>query len=141
MSMTEKKARFRFKESGLKLTPQRAAIFSILEGNSSHPSAEDIHRELRRDYPNTSLATVYNTLESLKELDLIKEVTIDSERRHFDPDASSHHHVICVRCRRIEDVYEELPRVTRLPLSVRDEFRLLSYNVEFRALCKDCVQE
>jgi Fur family peroxide stress response transcriptional regulator len=138
MSLTEQKARYRFKEAGLKMTPQRMAVFRVMEGNSSHPSADDIYREVKKDYPNTSMATIYNTLELLKELGLIRELTIEPDRRHFDPDASAHHHIICTRCRRIEDIFEELPEVTRLPASVKAGFSLEGYNVEFYGVCKAC---
>lgn len=138
MSLTEKKALYRFKEAGLKLTPQRMAIFKVLEDNTSHPSADDIYREIKRDFPNTSMATIYNTLESLKELGLIRELTIEADRRHFDPDASPHHHIICIRCRRIEDIFEELPEMTDLPASVKKRFKLVGYNVEFFGVCENC---
>ncbi len=138
MALTEQKALYRFKEAGLKITPQRLAIFGILEDNNSHPTAEDIFREIRRSYPNISMATVYNTLESLNELGLIRELTIESDRKHFDSDPSLHHHVICTRCRRIDDVLEELPQKAQLPASVRGRYRLLGYNVEFYGVCKEC---
>ncbi len=141
MSLTEQKAQYRFKEAGLKMTPQRIAVFRVMEGNSSHPSADDIYREIKKDYPNTSMATIYNTLESLKELGLIRELTIEPDRRHFDPDASPHHHIICTRCRRIEDIFEELPEVTRLPASVEAGFNLQGYNVEFYGVCKACSKK
>ncbi len=141
MPLTEQKALYRFKEAGLKITPQRMAIFRILEGNTAHPSADDIHREIVKSFPNTSLATVYNTLASLQELGLIRELTIEADRRHFDPDATPHHHIICSRCRRIEDISEELPQMTGLPGSVKKRYRLTGYSVEFHGVCKDCERK
>lgn len=138
MALTEQKALYRFKEAGFKLTPQRMAIFRILEGNTSHPSADDIYRQIKKAFPSTSMATVYNTLESLKELGLIRELTIDAHRRHFDPDISSHHHIICTRCHRIEDIFEELPKMTGLPASVKEKFNLVGYSVEFFGVCEKC---
>ncbi|MBI5598388.1 MAG: transcriptional repressor, partial [Deltaproteobacteria bacterium] len=51
----------RYREKGLKLTPQRLAILEYLEGNTSHPTAEDIYRAIKRKHPTVSFATVYNT--------------------------------------------------------------------------------
>jgi Fur family peroxide stress response transcriptional regulator len=139
--LTEQKAQYRFKEAGLKITPQRMAVFRVLEGKTTHPTADDIYQEIKKIYPNTSMATVYNTLDSLVELGLVRELTIEPDRRHFDPDASPHHHVICVRCNRIDDIFEELPQMTRLPDSVSGKYSLLGYNVEFYGVCKGCQRK
>lgn len=56
----------RLKRFGLRATPQRLAILAFLEGNTSHPSAEEIFRELKPRLPSLSLATVYGTLEVLR---------------------------------------------------------------------------
>ena len=56
----------KYRNVGLKLTPQRLAILNYLEGNKEHPSAEDVYKAVSRKFPTMSLATVYNTLESLK---------------------------------------------------------------------------
>jgi Fur family peroxide stress response transcriptional regulator len=51
---------------GFKMTPQRIAILDFLEGNTGHPSAEDIYKEIKKKHPTVSFATIYNTLETLK---------------------------------------------------------------------------
>ena len=86
----------KFINKGLKLTPQRAAIFEYLDGNKSHPSAEDIYLEIKKRYPMISFATVYKTLEALKSRGDILELSVDPERRRYDPDTGPHHHLICI---------------------------------------------
>ena len=75
----------KYKELGMKLTPQRLSILSYLDGNREHPTAEDIYRKVSRKFPTMSLATVYNTLETLKRQGMLTEITIDPDKRHFDP--------------------------------------------------------
>ena len=70
----------------MKLTPQRLAILRFLEKNREHPSAADIYKAVSREFPTMSLATVYNTLKVLKRTGNISELSIDSDKKRFDPD-------------------------------------------------------
>jgi len=129
----------KYKELGLKLTPQRLAILAYLEGNTSHPSAEDVYRAVLRNYPTMSFATVYNTLEALRQRGEVQELTIDPEKKRFDPNTHPHHHLICVKCRKVVDVQQdyELP----LPKSVRESFQIVGTHIEFYGLCMKCQEK
>src|SRR3972149_8187127 len=85
-----KKLIAKYKERGLKLTPQRLAIFKFLEGNTSHPTAEDIYKHIKAIHPTVSFATVYNTLQALKGKSEILEITIDPQKKHYDPRSEEH---------------------------------------------------
>jgi Fur family peroxide stress response transcriptional regulator len=126
----------KYKELGLKLTPQRLSILSYLEGNREHPSAEEIYRKVSRKFPTMSLATVYNTLEKLKRQGRLTEITIDPDKRHFDPNLEKHHHLICSKCKRIADIQVEFD------LALTEEaiqgFEITGSHVEFYGTCPDC---
>ena len=126
----------RYKSIGFKLTPQRLAILHYLEGNTSHPSAEDIYRELSRNFPTMSLATVYNTLDSLKEKGRIQELSIDPEKKRFDPNTKPHNHLICVSCRKVADI-EKTFDLGEVGNSVTD-FEILGHHIEFYGICAEC---
>lgn len=119
-----------------RLTPQRLAIREFLEGNFSHPSAEEIHEALRGQFPTLSLATVYNTLEALRERGEVVEVVGDSSKKRFDPDVLRHHHLICVRCQKILDIPEKWKPV----LSEHEKmgFQIIRSQVDFHGLCPEC---
>jgi len=125
-----------YKDIGIKLTPQRLAILACLEGNTTHPSADDIYKEVRKQYPTMSFATVYNTLEALKEHGQVSELSVDSRRRRYDPDTKPHHHMMCVVCGAIKDVHESFRLV--LPEKERKQFRILDSRVEFYGICPHC---
>lgn len=129
----------RLKERGLKLTPQRLAIFDYLNGNTDHPSAEDIYEAVSRKFPTMSFATVYNTLETLRKRGEILELNIESGRKRFDPNPHPHHHLICIRCKRIVDVHSEF----QLALSSKDraDFEIVGNHVEFYGLCGQCKKK
>ncbi len=120
----------------LKRTPQRLAILEYLEGNTSHPSAEDIFRAVSKKYQSMSFATVYNTLHALTQAGVLRELTIDPERRRYDPDTSGHHHLICVACGRIADVPGAV--AVELPRTTDQDFTLLESHVEFYGYCSAC---
>ena len=126
----------RFKKIGLKLTPQRLAILEYLDGNKKHPSAEEIFREVSRRFPTMSFATVYNTLEALRQRGSILELTIDPGKKRFDPNTEPHHHLICTKCRRIEDVHRhyDLP----VPSASKSGFEITGNHIEFYGICPAC---
>jgi Fur family peroxide stress response transcriptional regulator len=120
----------------LKRTPQRLAILEYLEGNTSHPSAEDIFRAVSKKYHSMSFATVYNTLHALARAGALRELTIDPERKHYDPDTSRHHHLICLACGKIFDVPEAI-RVD-LPKAMAADFSVVGSHIEFYGHCSPC---
>ena len=127
----------RYRAKGLRLTAPRLSIFKLLEGNTSHPSAEEIYREIKKAYPTVSFATVYNTLESLKDIDEILELDIDPERRHYDPNTTSHHHIMCIRCHKIEDIFEDYSHI-RVPNDIEKRIKVTGMKVNFYGLCDKC---
>ena len=126
----------KYRDLGIKLTPQRIAILDYLEGNRSHPSAEDVYRAVLKKFPTMSFATVYNTLETLRGRGLVAELTGDPGKKRFDPNTHPHHHLICTQCRRIMDVHAEF----LLPVTDRDRagFEITGNHIEFYGTCPDC---
>ena len=119
-----------------RLTPQRLAIRKFLEGNFLHPSAEEIYEVLRKQFPTLSLATVYNTLEVLRERGEIIEVDGDATKKRFDPVVSQHHHLICVRCKKILDIPEKWK--CTLTEAEKRGFEIIRSQVIFHGLCPQC---
>jgi Fur family peroxide stress response transcriptional regulator len=122
-----------------RLTPQRLAILGFLEGNEDHPSADDIYRKVKIGFPGMSRATVYNTLDLLCRRGEIAELTVDPERRRYDPDTRAHHHLICRACGRVVDIFRNF----RVSLSdeERESFIVESTHVQFRGLCPQCREK
>ena len=93
----------------MKVTPQRRLIFKALEGNNQHPTAENIHNQVREVFPDISLATVYKTLRELVEMGEILEIKHEGELSRFDPRTDDHSHLVCEDCGRLEDVLKPSP--------------------------------
>lgn len=134
----EEELRRRFRACGLRLTPQRAAIYRALVATTSHPTAETLYASVRRTYPNLSQNTVYYTLSALRRAGLVQEVNYGHDGARFDGNVTPHHHLICTACHRIEDVMDE--RLDRLSLAapVAKGFEVRRHRVEFYGFCEPC---
>jgi len=129
----------RFRKLGFKITPQRLGIFKLLRNNHSHPSAEDIYREILKVHPSISFTTVYKTLQTLRDLGEINELRIDPERAHYDPNVRDHAHTFCKSCGKISDL-EYQPGISAKEMDNRmsADFEVHSFQVHAVGLCSQC---
>jgi Fur family peroxide stress response transcriptional regulator len=123
----------------MKQTPQRLAILEYIQGNKTHPSAADVYNAVSDKFPTMSFATVYNTMETLKNMGMVRELSIDPDKKRFDPDASFHHHLICVRCKKITDIHSRFNLA--LAEEERDDFDIIGNHIEFYGLCPMCKKD
>lgn len=124
------------REKGLNVTYQRIMIYKSLLRTNSHPTAEEIYHDVKAEYPSISLATVYKTLETLAEHELIGKVTPLHDLARYDGDTQQHHHLVCLNCRKISDIHDE--RFNQLNLPRKEGFHVSSYRIQFEGLCDDC---
>ena len=87
-----------FRARGLKVTPQRQAIFRALHENREHPSAESVYEQVAVEMPTISLRTVYQTLGDLAEMGEILQLDLGTGAARFDSNIDAHHHLVCGRC-------------------------------------------
>ncbi len=125
----------RCRQEGLKITPQRVAVYEILLGSHNHPTVEEIYEEVKKRYPFVSLATVYRTVETLEQMGLAKKVCYWGSSARYDANTDEHHHLICVRCGAIKDIYME--ENLSIP-SEMEGFRTEGYSVNIYGLCPEC---
>lgn len=131
----------RLKERDFRLTPQRMAVLKILASSDGHPSVERIYEQVRRDFPTTSIATVYKTVALLRELGEVLELGFpDGSNRYDGSKPFPHPHVICTKCKTIRD--PELNGLTDLTKEVCQEtgFRVITHRVDFFGVCRTCQQ-
>ena len=116
---------------GMIITPQRLMIFKVLENNTTHPSAEEVFKRVKRIYPTVSFTTIYKTLETLRDLGEVKELIIDEDRKHYDPNINDHHHVICSSCKKIHDIFEDFSPHVKLPDSLKKDYTVSGFQISF----------
>ncbi len=93
---------------------------------------------MRVQHPHISLATVHRTLETLCDIGEARKVTMLHDSARYDGNIMPHHHVVCVKCRRIRDI--EIPQLDRVfaGRSELGEFTVLGSSLEIHALCEEC---
>ncbi len=130
----------RFRRHAVRLTRQRAAIYAALAATTSHPSADDLYRIVKRRQPMISRNTVYYTLGVLRTAGLVREVNVGHDMARYDGNVSLHHHLICLGCGQIMDVMDD--ELNRLQLSNGQAkgFDVLRHRVEFYGYCVSCQQ-
>ncbi|HMB69342.1 MAG TPA: transcriptional repressor [bacterium] len=125
---------------GLRRTPQREVVLSLVRSCYEHPTAEWIHREARTRLPDISLATVYRTLRLLKEKGLIHEFSGGASPSRFDGTLHDpHEHVRCIRCGFVADVDVSETEQLRRTVAKITGFRIERYPLLFHGICADCV--
>jgi Fe2+ or Zn2+ uptake regulation protein len=129
----------RFRAEGLRVTPQRQAIFRLLEGNDGHPTVEALYEAARSEMPTISLKTVYQTVHDLAEMGEVEVIDLGTGATRVDPNVEHpHHHLVCTRCGMVRDVPLDLSDV-RVPARLRHGFSVASVEVNFRGLCEGCA--
>lgn len=122
-----------FKQKGLRATPQRIAVYKYLLDNRIHPDAEQIYNSVVSAHPSFSRTTVYNCVQTLQEKGLIKAVTIDSNRIHYDANIEMHGHFICKKCSKIFDFNVDCIKHSNI-----DDFDIECSDVYYSGVCPEC---
>ena len=124
---------------GARSTRQRAAVASVLEGQSEFRTAQEIHQALRESGAAVGLTTVYRTLQALAdsaEVDVLRNA--DGENAYRRCSKGHHHHLVCRSCGRTVEV--EGPAVERWADRIADEhgFTDVAHTLEIFGTCSNC---
>ncbi len=129
------------KENGLKITPQRTAIFQELLKAKDHPTADDIYKRIVKKLPNISFDTVNRTLLTFSKIGMIKVVEGYGQAKRYDPDLGIHHHFRCIRCGRIIDFHHKDYDNIAVPAEINERFTVTSKKVVLEGLCGKCEKD
>jgi len=119
-------------------TKQRELILQVLKNNRTHPTADWIYEEVKKQIPAISKGTVYRNLNVLQEEGAITELNLDGNPARYEEKQPVHYHFRCNKCGRVIDLDE--PQVKGLDERVarKTGFKIFYHQTEFRGLCKDC---
>jgi Fe2+ or Zn2+ uptake regulation protein len=117
---------------------QKETILKALKGTDSHPTAEDIYEQVKREIPHISLGTVYRNLKLLKQGGDIIELDLTGTLSRFDGHTQPHYHFRCEQCGRIFDVDEPVHKAIDSRVAQRTGLKVTYHRLEFRGLCHHC---
>jgi Fe2+ or Zn2+ uptake regulation protein len=123
----------------MRKSKQRDAILRVLMGTKSHPTAEWLYEEVRKEIPNISLGTVYRNLRLMKEQGEILELEQTGTYRRFDANSANHYHFRCDRCGKVYDIDEPVVLGIDERVEKNTGFKVSHHRLEFRGLCRDCL--
>jgi len=126
------------KKSGLKITPQRCAVYGHLMTSRNHPTAVEVYRTVRGRFPNISYDTVNRTLLTFAEIGLVDILQTKGGPRRFDPVMDNHHHFYCVDCGKIIDFTSQHYEDLKIPDRIRAECTVFTQRVVLNGLCPRC---
>lgn len=121
-------------------TRQKEAILRLLKDTLSHPTADWIYTQVKREIPNISLGTVYRNLKLLRENGDISELDFSGALSRFDGNPANHYHFRCELCERIFDLDEPVNEDMDKKVAEKTGFKISCHRLEFHGLCKECQE-
>ena len=124
------------KEFNLKVTPQRVAIVEELY-HKGHINIDELYMNMLKKFPSISLATIYKNVNSMVEKFFISEVKIPNEKSVYELVKTEHSHLVCEKCKKIEDIIVDTSSVLN-ELKSMSNFKINNTNVVFTGVCSTC---
>jgi Fur family transcriptional regulator, ferric uptake regulator len=122
-----------------RVTGQRRMLLEIIRAQGQHLDAEELYRLARQHYPRLSRSTVYRTMRLLRDLDLIDEVHLGEDHHHYEVKHSTvHHHLICLRCGRVEEFSSLLAEELAPAVAREHDFEVHGVQIDVSGLCARC---
>ena len=129
----------KLKERDFRITPQRLAVLRILAESEGHPSVEDIFRQVKPIFPTTSLATIYKTVNLLKNIGEVVELDFSEESNRYDGNRPyPHPHLICTKCKTVVD--PDMVTISDLSeeLAKKTGYEIVTHRLDFFGICPRC---
>ena len=127
---------------GRRVTPQRRAIIQVLlEDDDIHPTAEQIFTRVRDTMPDTSPATIYNTLHELVEIGILSELDLGLGGRHYDLIMTDHAHLICLGCSQVVEFECAMIEEAQEQIAKTYGYRLTNHRHDLFGYCPACRGE
>ena len=126
------------RDAGMKRTQQRLEVYSELAHASDHPSPETLHRRLLPKMPSLSLDTVYRTLATLAQYNLVQRVETFQSQVRYEAVQPPHHHLICRECRQISDFPWSSFDTAKLPKETESWGVVEKKSAVLTGICRGC---
>ena len=129
-------------EPGIKHFKKREAVLNCLRSTDTHPTAEWVHSQLRSEYPDISLGTVYRNLAMFKQQGIIASLgTVDGVER-FDGNTEPHVHFICNGCDAVIDLMEmQIPAALHNAAETCCGGQVADCQLSFTGQCRSCLEK
>lgn len=124
----------------LKYSRQREAIKGFLMTRKDHPTADIVYSNVRNEFPNISLGTVYRNLTLLADIGEIARLRLGDGVDHFDADTSPHYHFVCEKCGGVSDLAIENMNFLNEMAGKNFDGRISGHVTYFYGICPQCCE-
>ncbi|HEX9935364.1 MAG TPA: transcriptional repressor [bacterium] len=121
-----------------KNSKQKNLILKILRSTHSHPTAQWIFENARKELPNISLGTVYRNLSNLKKEGKIRELIMGADFSRFDGDLRNHDHIQCTACGKVDDVPFIFFPIPMEQVAQATGYQVFRRRLKFFGTCPEC---
>jgi Fur family transcriptional regulator, peroxide stress response regulator len=121
-----------------KRSRQRERIYSLLCNTDTHPTANWIYDELKRDFNNLSMGTVYRNINILIDQKKVQRLEAGSSFDRFDGNVETHYHFICGECGKIDDLPLEVCSELNTLVNAKTDFLVEKHRLDFYGVCSSC---
>lgn len=121
---------------GIRVTPQRLAVYRALAEDLAHPTAESVYTRLSKQLPGLSQATIYRTLQFFESENLIRKVSSPGAVGRFDANVDPHQHLLCRSCGSLQDV--SIPELHSAVIPKVSGFTVEELDIRLVGLCEAC---
>jgi Fe2+ or Zn2+ uptake regulation protein len=126
-------------KSGRRLTGQRKLLLGLIEQQTGHLDAHELHRLAQEQDPEISLATVYRTLAVLRDLGLVDELHLGEEHHHYElKRQATHHHLVCAGCSQVVEFRSALAEKLQRAIAREHDFEITEARVDLVGYCAAC---
>jgi Fe2+ or Zn2+ uptake regulation protein len=121
-----------------RMTRQLSAVYEVLQGDSTHPSVDEIYQRVRKTLPQISLGTVYRNLQRLVEEGKIHPLLVGERVARYDSMLTEHDHFICLQCGEVVDMLLNRDRQVNLTPLLEQGFTVATHSLSVHGLCQQC---
>lgn len=125
-------------EKTVRYSKQRENVLKLLNGTKSHPTAEWVYENLKKENSTVSLATVYRNLKQLSEMGLIQSFETGDKTVHYDATVKPHYHFACNNCKKVFDVEMKPFKNINGEVENLTGYTVESHSLIFYGYCNDC---
>ena len=125
----------------LGLTKQRQTVLRVIRDSDKHLTANEVFDAARRLLPGISFATVYNSLNYLKNQGLIGEIKFGTNANLYDRRLTRHDHALCNKCGKLVDLELTIPKKLLEEAASRSKFKPETIELTLRGLCPECSEQ
>jgi len=122
-----------------KRSRQRERILGILRGTNTHPTASWVYDELKKEFNNLSMGTVYRNINILIDQNLVQKIESGSSFDRFDANVEQHYHFVCKECGAIDDLpiaaFDDLNE----KINQMTEYQAEKHRLDFHGVCPGCL--